>query len=46
MGTLLKISKVDVLETVNHVVASQIDVGFAAASTLSRALKEKKVSQL
>ena len=34
------------METVNHVTASQIDVGFAAAASLSRAMKEKKVSQL
>ena len=45
-GTPLKISKVSVLETVNHVAASQTDVGFAAPATLSRALKEKKVSQV
>ena len=44
-GTPLKISKVNLLETVNHVAASQIDVGFAAAATLGRALKEK-VSKL
>ena len=46
VGTPLKISKINVLETINHVAASQIDVGFGAAATLSRALKEKKVSQL
>ena len=45
-GTPLKISKVSVLETVNHVAASQIDIVFAAAATLSRAQKERKVSQL
>ena len=45
-GTPLKISKVSVLKTLNHVAISQIDVGFDAAVTLSRALKEKKVSQL
>ena len=45
-GPPLKISKVSVLETVYHVPTSQIDVGFAAAATLSRALKLKKVSQL
>ena len=45
-GMLLKISKVSVLETVIHVAASQIDVRFAAAATLSRALKEKKVCHL
>ena len=46
VGTPLKISKVSVLETVNHVAAMQIDIRFAAATTLSRALKEKKFSQL
>ena len=45
-GTTLKISKVNILEAVNHVAASQIDIGFAAAATLSRMLKEKKVNQL
>ena len=45
-GTPLKISTVSLLETVIHVAASQIDVGFAAAATVSRVLKEKKVSQL
>ena len=44
-GTPLKISKINVLETVDHVAASLSDVGFAAAATLSGALKEK-VSQL
>ena len=46
LQVLLKISMVNVLETINHVAASEIDVGFAAAATLSRALKEKKISQL
>ena len=45
-GTPLKISKVNVVGIVNHVDASQIDVRFGAAATLSRALKEKIVSQL
>ena len=45
-STPLKISKVSVQETVYHVAASQIHVGFAAAATLSRVLKEKEVSQL
>ena len=45
-GFPLKISKLNVMETINHVAVSQIDVGFAAAATLSRALKEQKVSQL
>ena len=45
-GTPLKIPKVNLLETVSHMAASQIDMGFVAAATLSRALMEKKVSQL
>ena len=43
--TLLKISKVNVLAIENHVAASDIDIGFAAAATVSKALKEK-ISQL
>ena len=45
-GTPLKISKVNVLLTVNHVTASQMDARFVAAATLNRTLKERKVSQL
>ena len=45
VGTPLRISKNNVLETVKHVATSQIDVRFSAAATLSRILK-KKVSQL
>ena len=39
------ISKVNVLAIENHVAASDIDVGFAAAATVCKALKEK-ISQL
>ena len=43
----LKISKVNVLAIGEiHVAASDIDVGFAATATMSKALKEKKISQL
>ena len=44
--TPLKISKVNVLAIENHVGASDIDVGFAAAVNVSKALKENKISQL
>ena len=44
--TPLKISKVNVLAIENHVAASDIDVGLAAAATVSKAMKEKKISQL
>ena len=44
--TPLKISEVNVLAIENHVAASDIDVRFAATATVSKALKEKKVSQL
>ena len=42
----LKITKLDVLEMANHVAASEIHVGFAAADTLAKALKEEMLSQL
>ena len=41
----LKISKVDVLAIENHDAASDINVGFTAAATVNKALKEK-ISQL
>ena len=41
-GTPLKISKVSVLETVNHTASSQIDVGFAAAATLKQGPEGKE----
>ena len=43
--TPLKISKVNFVVIENHVAASDIDVRFAAAATVSKALKEK-ISQL
>ena len=43
--TPLKISKINVLETVNHVATSQIDVGFAASSN-SKQRPEGKEGQL
>ena len=42
----MKISKVNVLAIENHVAASDIDVGFAAAAIVNKALKEKKISQI
>ena len=41
--TAYKISKVDVLSINHQVTASQVDVGFAAAATLAKRLKEKKI---
>ena len=40
-----KIAKLNVMETSIHLDPSDIDVGFAAASTLSKAVKEKKISE-
>ena len=37
-----KIAKLNVLETSNHLAIADIDVGFAATATLTKALKEKK----
>ena len=42
----MKIAKLDVLETAYHVAASEIDVGFAVADNLAKALKSKKLIQL
>ena len=41
-----KFAKLKVLETGIHLTAADIDVGFAATATLTKALKEKKLSQL
>ncbi len=41
-----KLCQIKVLETSTHVVPSEINVGFAAAASLRKALKDKKVSQL
>ena len=40
-----KIAKLNVIETSIHLDPSDIDVGFAAASTLSKGVKEKKISK-
>ena len=44
--TPLKITEVYVLAIENHVAASDIDDGLAATATVSKALKEKKISQI
>ena len=41
-----KISKLNVLETGIHLATADIDVRFAATATLTKALKEKELSQL
>ena len=40
-----KIAKLNVMETSIHLDPSDIDVGFAAAATLEKAVKEKKISK-
>ena len=39
--TLMKIAKLDVLHKANHVAALEINIGFAAADSLAKPLKEK-----
>ena len=39
----VKIAKLNVMETSIHLAPSDVDVGFAAAATLSKVTKEKKV---
>ena len=41
-----KIAKVDVLSIDHQVIASQVDVGFAAAATLAKRFEGKKISEL
>ena len=41
----VKIAKLNVMETGIHVAHSDVDVGFAATATLTKAYKEKKLSQ-
>ena len=41
----VKIAKLNVMETGIHVAPSDVDVGFAATATLTKAYKEKKLSQ-
>ena len=43
-GTV-KIAKVNVIETSIHLAPSDVSVGVAAAATLSKVTKEKKLSQ-
>ena len=44
--TPLKLAKLDVLETANHVVASEIDTRFSAIGNLAKAPEGKKLTQL
>ena len=41
-----KITKLNASETGIHLATADVDVGFAATATLTKALKEKKLSQL
>ena len=44
-NSAVKIAKLNVMETSIHLAPSNVDVGFAAAATLSKVTKEKKLSQ-
>ena len=41
-----KIAKLNVLYSATHVAPSEVDIGFAAKTTLEKVYKEKKISQL
>ena len=41
-----KIAKLNVLEAATHVAPSEIDIGFAVKTTLEKALRDRKISQL
>ena len=44
-NSAVKIAKLNFMETSIHLAPSDVDVGFAAAVTLSKVTKEKKLSQ-
>ena len=44
-NSAVKIAKLNVMETSIHLVPFDVDVQFAAAATLSKITKEKKLSQ-
>ena len=44
-NSAVKIAKLNVMKTSIHLAPSDVDVGFAAAATLSKVTKEKKLSQ-
>ena len=41
-----KIAKLNVLDSATHVAPSEVDIGFAAKTTLEKVYKEKRISQL
>ena len=41
-----KIAMLNVLDSVNHVAPSEVDIGFATKPTLEKVYKEKKICQL
>ena len=41
-----KIAKPNVLDSATHAAPSDVDIGFAAKTTLEKVYKEKKISQL
>ena len=41
-----KIAKLNVLDSATHVAPTEVDIGFAAKTTLEKVYKEKKISQL
>ena len=43
-NTVVKIAKLNVMDTTIHVALSDVDVGFAATDTLTKAVNEKKLS--
>ena len=43
-NTVVKIAKLNVMDTTIHVAPSDVDVGFAATDTLTKAVNEKKLS--
>ena len=44
VNTVVKIAKLNVMDTTIHLAPSDVDVGFAATDTLTKAVNEKKLS--
>ena len=44
VNSAYKIAKLNVLDSATHVAPSEVDIGFAAKTTLEKVYKEKKIS--
>ena len=45
VNSTYKIAKLNMLDSATHVAPSEVNIGFAAKTTLAKVYKEKKISQ-